>query len=114
MPTIFIAYAALVLAIVSEVTGSAFLQKSEQFTKLGPTVAMAAFYLISFFFLSQSLKVLSLGVAYAIWAASGIALTALVGFLVFKQDIDLWGVIGIAMIIGGVVIINTLSSTATH
>ncbi len=67
-----IAYAALGLAIICEVAGSSFLQKSEQFSKLVPTLAMGILYAAAFFLLSQALKVLTLGVAYAIWAGLGI------------------------------------------
>lgn len=114
MPPIYTAYGALALAIVSEVTGSAFLQKSEQFTRPAPTAAMVVAYLLSFFFLSQALKMLPLGIAYAIWGGLGIVLTAVISVVIFKQSLDLWAVMGIVMIVGGVIIMNTLSKTAGH
>lgn len=114
MPPIVLAYGALALAIAAEVTASSLLQKSEQFTKLWPTLGMAAFYIFSFFMLAQSLKVLPLGIAYAIWGGLGIVLTAVVSVVLFKQMLDSWAIIGIAMIVGGVVIMNTLSKAAAH
>ncbi|MGG6495863.1 UNVERIFIED_CONTAM: multidrug efflux SMR transporter, partial [Bacteroidetes bacterium 56_B9] len=78
MNPIVLAYVSLALAIISEVTASAFLQRSEQFSKIGPTIVMVVFYVVSFFCLSQALKVIPLGVAYAIWGGLGIVLTALV------------------------------------
>lgn len=114
MHPLFIAYGALALAICSEVTGSTFMQKSEQFTKLGPTIITILFFIASLFFLSQALKVLPLGVAYAIWGGLGIVLTSIVGLVVFKQHIDMYGIIGIVMIVSGVLVMNLLSKSAGH
>ena len=69
-------YGSLAAAIVLEVIGTTFLQKSEQFSKLVPTAAMVLFYVASFYLLSQALKGLPLGIAYAMWSGLGIVLTA--------------------------------------
>ncbi len=110
----FFAYGALAIAIVCEVIGTSFLMKSEQFTKLVPTLFMALFYAGSFFFLSQALKMLPLGVAYAIWGGLGIVLTALIGVFVFRQTLDPAAIIGIGMIVGGVVVVNVFSNAVPH
>ena len=55
-----------------------------------------------------------LGIAYAICSGAGIVLVALVGWLVFKQHLDLPAIIGICMILGGVVVINLFSDSAEH
>lgn len=112
-PTI-IAYGALGLAIVSEVIGSSMLVKSEQFTKLVPSIAMGVFFIVSMFFLSQALRVLPLGVAYAIWAGVGIVLTSVVGLVVFRQTLDLAAMAGIGLIVSGVVVMRVFSQTAGH
>lgn len=114
MNPVLISYGALALAILCEVTGSAFLQKSDGFTKLIPTVLVAVFYLIAFFFLSQALKSIPLGIAYAIWGGVGIVLTAMIGVILFKQNLDMPAIIGIAMIVGGVLVMNIFSKTAGH
>lgn len=107
-------YAALVLAIGLEVIGTSFLQKSEQFTKILPTIGMAVCYLGSFYLLSISLKVLPLGIAYAIWSGVGIVLVALIGFFVFGQRLDLPAVVGLGLIVAGVIVVNLFSSTVGH
>lgn len=107
-------YLYLVLAIVFEVTGSSFMNKSEGFTKLVPTAISAISYLICFFFLSQSLKEIPLGIAYAIWAGVGLVLTALVSVFVFKHSLDLPAIVGIAFILIGVVIMNVFSKSTGH
>lgn len=114
MNPVFFAYATLAAAIVAEVAGSAMLQLSEGFTSLVPTVAMGVLYLISFFCVALTLKVIPLGLAYAIWAGLGIVLTALVGVVFFRQTLDMAAIVGIAMIVGGVLVMNLLSKSAVH
>lgn len=87
--------------------------KSEQFTKIVPTAIMALFYVTSFYLLSIALKALPLGIAYAIWAGLGIVLTCLISVVVFRQTLDAMALLGIAMIVGGVVVINAFSN-ASH
>jgi len=107
-------YLPLGLAIVLEVVGTSLLQRSEQFSRLMPTIGMALCYLASFYLLSVSLKSLPLGVAYAIWSACGVALVAVIGLVVFGQRLDLPAVLGLALIVAGVVVINVFSRTVGH
>lgn len=107
-------YASLAAAIVFEVIGTTFLQKSEQFSRLVPTAAMVVFYVMSFYLLSHALKTLPLGIAYAMWSGLGIVLTTAVGFLVFKQSLDLAALAGIGLIIAGVLVMNLFSSSVSH
>ncbi|WP_042248117.1 SMR family transporter [Paracoccus sp. PAMC 22219] len=107
-------YVPLGVAIALEVLGTTLLQRSEQFTRLAPTVGMAICYLASFYLLSVSLKVLPLGVAYAIWSAFGVALVAMIGLVVFGQRLDLPAVIGLCLIVAGVIVINVFSRTVGH
>lgn len=69
-------YVALAVAIVMEVAGTAFLQKSEQFTRILPTILTAFTYGLSFYCLTLALRAIPLGVAYALWAGLGIVLVA--------------------------------------
>lgn len=108
------AYVFLGLAIVFEVCGSTFLQKSEQFTKLVPSLIMVTCFACTFYFLSLALKTIPLGVAYGIWGSLGIVLTAIVGYIVFKQKLDLPAMLGIAMMVSGVIVIQVFSKTVSH
>ncbi|HBO6206964.1 DMT family transporter [Stutzerimonas kunmingensis] len=114
MSSQFIAFGALALAIVSEVAGSTLLQKTEQFTRPLPTVAMALCFAASLYFLSHALKVIPLGIAYAIWAGLGIVLTAIVSVVVYRTGLDGWAMFAIGLIVAGVVIMNTLSTSGGH
>jgi small multidrug resistance pump len=114
MNPLHVAYAYLTAAIICEVSGTAFLQKSQQFTKLGPTFATIVFYAASFYLLAQALKALPLGVAYAIWGGLGIILTAIVAIVVFRQALDAAALIGIGLIVSGVLVMNLFSQTMSH
>lgn len=105
-------YLFLGLAIIFEVIGSSFMKASEGFTKWFPSAIVVIAYLICFYFLSLALKMIPLGVAYAIWAGLGIVLTAAVSVFIFKQKIDIAGIVGIVFIVIGVVIMNFLSKTS--
>lgn len=109
-----IAYVYLAIAIVCEVIGTTFLAKSEQFTRLVPTLIMGVLYALSFYLLTQTLKTIPLGIAYAMWGGLGIVLTSIIGVAVFKQSLDTAAVVGIAMIVGGVVVMNLLSNSVVH
>ena len=108
------AYILLALAIVSEVLGSTFLLKSEGFTKLLPSLVVLVLFSVAFYCLSQVIKVIPLGISYAIWAGVGIVLTALIGYFFFRQQLDGAAIIGIALIVSGVVVINLFSKSAGH
>ena len=55
-----------------------------------------------------------LGIAYAMWGGLGIVLTALISVFYLKQSLDLAALAGIALIVAGVIVMNTLSNTVSH
>ncbi|MGR3271640.1 QacE family quaternary ammonium compound efflux SMR transporter [Thalassococcus profundi] len=107
-------YLLLALAILAETIGTTALQASQQFTKPLPSLLVLVCYGLAIYLLAVCLKFFPVGIAYALWAGLGIVLIALLGFLVFGQRLDLPAVIGIALIIAGIVVINLFSETATH
>jgi small multidrug resistance pump len=107
-------YLYLSLAIILEVIGSSFLKASYGFTKLLPSVITVIAFIACFFFFSQALKSIPLGIAYAMWAGLGIVLTSLVGLFVFKQGMDFSAVVGIILIIAGVIVMNVFSKSASQ
>lgn len=107
-------YIFLFIAIIAEIVATSALKASEQFTRLWPSVLVAAGYLTAFYFLSLTLKRMDLGIVYALWSGVGIVLVSVAGFVIYKQKLDLPALIGIAFILVGVVIINLFSKTATH
>ncbi len=110
----FMTYATLFTAIALEVIGTTFLQRSQQFTQLVPTLIMGLCYAASFYFLSLALRTIPLGIAYAIWSGLGIVLIAFIGVVVFGQKLDLPAILGLALIVSGVIVVNLFSSSVTH
>lgn len=108
------AYLILSLAIILETFATSFLKQSEQFTKLLPSIFTILGYAASFYCLSMVLKNIPVGIAYAIWSGMGIVLISGIGWLVFKQHLDLPALLGLALIIAGVIIINVFSGSVSH
>ncbi|MFD4356361.1 DMT family transporter [Nocardia sp. NPDC058518] len=93
----------LVLAIATEVTATVSLKLSEGFTKLVPSIVVVVGYGAAFFFLSQALKRgMTIGVAYGIWSAVGVAAIATIGVLFLGERLTLVQVGGIGLVILGV------------
>jgi small multidrug resistance pump len=104
----------LAVAIVAEIFATSALKGSEGFTRLVPSVITVFGYLISFYFLSLTLREIPVGIAYAIWSGVGIVLISLIGLVVFKQRLDAPALIGIGLICAGVLVINLFSRSSAH
>jgi len=101
----------LAIAIISEVIATSALKAADGFTRWGPSVLVVVGYASAFYFLSLTLRSIPLGIVYAIWAGVGIALIALVGWVVYHQSLDLWALLGIGLIVAGVIVLNVFSKT---
>jgi small multidrug resistance pump len=104
----------LSVAIVSEVIATSALKATEEFTRLWPSIIVAIGYLSAFYFLALTLRTIPIGIAYAIWSGVGVALITLVGWLFYKQTLDMPAFIGIALIVAGVVVLNVFSKAVPH
>ena len=104
----------LLLAILSEVVGTVALKASDGFARLGPTALVVVGYGLTFYFLGLALKQIPLGVAYAIWSGLGTAGAVLAGVLLWRESLNLAGVIGIALIVTGVLILNLFPAASAH
>jgi small multidrug resistance pump len=105
---------ALLGEIGFEVMGTTLLQQSQQFTRPWPTAGLAVCYGVAFYLLTLALKQMPVGLAYAIWSGLGVVLISVIGLFLFKQKLDAPAIIGLALIIGGVVVINVFSKSVTH
>lgn len=112
--TLFQSYLFLGLAIVVEVIATTALKATDNFTRLWPSVLTVVCYAASFYLLTFSLKVLPTGIAYAIWSGVGIVLISIVSWVVYKQRLDLPALLGLALIIAGVLVINLFSKSVEH
>ena len=107
-------YLYLAIAIVAEVVATSALKASESFTKPLPSLLVVAGYGVAFYFLSVCLQSISVGVAYAIWSGLGIVLVTAAAAVVYKQVPDGWALLGMALIVAGVLVLNLLSKSAAH
>ncbi|MGD9501407.1 MAG: multidrug efflux SMR transporter [Methyloceanibacter sp.] len=112
--TLVVAYAYLTAAIVFEVIGTVALKASDTFTRLVPSIVTLVAYPACFFFLALSLRIIPVGIAYAVWSGIGIVLIALIGWVWFKQALDGPALLGLGLIIAGIVVANTFSQSIPH
>lgn len=104
-------YFYLVLAIIGEMIAINFLKASEEFTKPIPTLMGMAGYVCTFYFLMLALRVIPVGIAYAIWAGVGIIMITIGAYYLYEQVLDIPALVGIALILLGVVVIHLFSDT---
>ncbi|MEV2247195.1 multidrug efflux SMR transporter [Streptomyces sp. NPDC049970] len=99
-------YGLLAAAIAAEVAGTTAMKYSEGFTRIWPSLVTVVGYVVAFALLAQTLKTLSVGTAYAIWAGAGTAAVAAIGIIWMGESANLVKLAGIALVIAGVVVLN--------
>ncbi len=107
-------WALLFTAVVFEVIATSALKLANGFARLWPWAIIVPCYALSLYLMSLTLNTLPVGVVYAIWAGSGDALMVLVGRYFFKEMLDRPALIGIAMIVSGVVVLQFFSTSVVH
>ena len=108
------AWGFLLIAIVAEVVATSALKMSEGFSKLWPSVVVVLGYGIAFYCLSLTLRSIPVGMAYALWSGVGLLLITLTSWLLFNQKLDLPALLGMALIIAGVIVMNVFSKSVAH
>jgi len=68
-------------------------------------------YALSFYLVSIVFRSLPVGLVYAVWSGVGSILTAMVAYFTFGQKLDMLAMLGIALIISDVLVINLFSTT---
>ena len=101
----------LAIAIIAEVAATSALRASEEFTRLVPSLIVIVGYGVSFYFMMLVLRVIPVGITYAIWSGIGIVLVTIVGAIFFKQIPDAPALLGMGLIIAGVVVIHLFSKS---
>lgn len=99
-------------AILSEIVATTALKLSDGFTKPLPSLIVVVGYGIAFYLISLSLRQIPIGTAYAIWSGVGTVATAAIGVLLWKETLEPGRIIGIALIIIGVVVLQAFSKAA--
>jgi small multidrug resistance pump len=96
----------LAIAIGAELGATTALKYSDGFTRLGPSVLVAAGYGIAFYLLSIVLKTQEVGIVYAIWSGAGLAIIALIGIVFLGESVSIAKIAGLAAILVGVLLLN--------
>ena len=104
----------LFFAVLSEVIATTSLKFSEGFTRMVPSIVVVVGYGLSFYLLSITLKVMPIGIAYALWSGIGITLTVILGKIIWNESLDWARVTGIILIIIGILVINLFSKATAH
>lgn len=107
-------YLYLAIAIFAEVIATTSLKAVDGLARPVPLLLVVVGYAVSFWMLTLVLRSIPVGIAYAIWAGLGIVLVSIAAYFVYQQKLDGPALLGIAMIIGGVVVIRLFSSAAGH
>src|SRR5690625_3702518 len=93
-------------AIFSEVFGSSMLKLVATVKSKLPIIGIIGGYIISFYLLSLALITIPLSFGYAVWSGLGTALTAIVGFTLFKEKMSKQTIIGIVLLIIGIILMR--------
>ncbi len=104
----------LLLGVGCEIFAVSFLKASEELSRSWPSVFVLVGYVAAFYFLTLSLRVLPIGISYALWSGLGIVAAGIIGLIVYKQRLDLPALVGMGMIIGGTLVIHIFSGSLEH
>ena len=105
--SLFSGYIYLIFAIITGIASNGFLKTTESFTKLTPTIFCITSIVICIFCLSKAMTIIPVGFTYATYGALTITAVTLFGILKYNQTPNLYGILGLILIISGVLILNT-------
>jgi len=100
------AWLTLLLAIASEIGGTSLLKLSEGLSRPWPTLLLLMAYGCAIALVARVVMVIPLGITYALWSGIGTLAVVLVGALVYRQFLNISQMVGIALIVAGVIIVN--------
>ncbi|WP_332877209.1 DMT family transporter [Massilia sp. S19_KUP03_FR1] len=106
MNSVVIAWVVLGASVISEVAGTVALRQSVGFTKVGPALLAGLFYAVAVWLMAIAMRQLEMGVTYAVWAASGTVITALVGIAIYNEHASLQKFVGILLVLIGVFVLS--------
>ncbi len=109
--SIFSGYVFLTLGILTGISANSFAKISDGFTKLNPSIACLVFMCVCMYSLSKAMSVIPVGFTYATYGGLTITAIAVFGIIKYNQMPNIYGIIGIALIIIGVILLNTYGKT---
>ena len=96
----------LVLAIATEVVGLTVMKAASGSSAYIGHAVMYASIALSYMFLARAVKTIPVGVAYAIWEGSGVALITLVSVVIFGHVLSGREMLGLSMAVVGILLVN--------
>ena len=105
--SLYSGYIYLILAIITGIVSNGFLKTTESFTKLTPTIFCIISIVVCIFCLSRAMTIIPVGFTYATYGALTITAVTLFGIFKYNQTPNLYGILGLILIISGVIILNT-------
>ena len=104
--SLFAGYIYLILAIITGIASNGFLKTTEGFTKLTPTIFCVTSIVVCLFCISKAMTIIPVGFTYATYGALTITAVTLFGIFKYNQTPNLYGVIGLVLIVSGVILLN--------
>ena len=104
--SLFSGYIYLILAIITGIASNGFLKTTEGFTKLTPTIFCATSIVICLFCISKAMTIIPVGFTYATYGAMTITAVTLFGVFKYNQTPNLYGTVGLILIVAGVILLN--------
>jgi small multidrug resistance pump len=96
-------------AVVLEISGALGLRFSAGFTLALPTLAALLAFTLALYLVSKVMRILPVSIAYPVWAGGGAAGVALIGIVALGEPLSVLKALGLALVVGGVVLVNTVS-----
>ena len=106
--TNILGYIYLLLAVIFGIVSNCFLKTTNGFTNLVPTIMCIITIVICIFFLAKAMMIIPVGFTYATYGGLTITAVTVFGILKYSQTLNMYGLIGIFLIIAGVLIVNLL------
>lgn len=107
-------YVYLAIAIAAEVVATTSMKAIDGLSKPLPLFLVIAGYALAFWMLTLVVRSIPVGIAYAIWAGMGIVLVSIAAAYLYGQKLDLPAMLGMALIVAGVVVIQLFSGSTGH
>ena len=99
-------YIYLILAIIAGIASNGFLKTTEGFTKFNATFFCITSIVVCIYFLSKTMSIIPVGFTYATYGALTITAVTIFGIFKYDQTPNLYGTVGLILIISGVIILN--------
>ena len=104
--TLLSGYIYLALAIITGIASNGLLKTTEGFSKISPTIFCVTSIVICLFCISKAMTIIPVGFTYATYGALTITAVTLFGIFKYNQTPNIYGTIGLVLIIAGVILLN--------